>query len=542
MDSYGIYEDIAKRTNGDIYLGVVGPVRCGKSTFITNFVNKLVLPNIDDKYNKTRTIDEMPQSADGKTIMTTQPKFIPNKAVNIVVKDAINLSVRLVDCVGYMINGAEGHIENNKPRLVKTPWSQSAIPFEEAAEIGTKKVITEHSTIAIAMTTDGSFTDIERDNYEKAEEKVVKELKASGKPFVVVLNTKNPNSDETMTLKENLSEKYKVPVLAIDVANLSEKNIEDIFEGVLQEFPLTSLRVKLPQWIQALPFEDEIVQAIVKETKDLVNNVNKVGEVDVTKTIFSDSDMFEPLTISEVKMGEGVAKIDVVAKPNLFYKVLSRQCGEDINNDFELVTYIKQLAVAKVEYDKIKEALKQVEEDGYGVVSPKLEEMRLEEPEIVKQGSRYGVRLKASAPSLHLMKVDVQTEISPIVGTEQQSEDLVKYLLKEFESNPQGIWETNMFGKSLHNLVNEGLNNKILQMPQEAQKKMRKTLSRIVNEGKGGIICILLWYKILNGKFRYNLSFFCADWYVWSVLWIVVFCWDILTFRLLSRKDLNNIK
>ena len=260
----------------------------------------------------------------------------------------------------------------------------------------------------------------------------------------------------------------------------------------MQEFPLTSLRVKVPQWIQALPYEDEIVQAIVKETKELVNNVNKVGEVDVTKTIFNDSEMFEPLTISEVVMGEGVAKVEVVAKPNLFYKVLSRQCGEEIKDDFELVTYIKQLSFAKTEYDKIKEALQQVEETGYGVVSPRVEEMSLEEPEIVKQGSRYGVRLKASAPSLHLMKVDVQTEINPIVGTEQQSEDLVKYLLKEFESNPQEIWETNMFGKSLHSLVNEGLNNKIVQMPIEAQKKMRKTLSRIVNEGKGGIICILL--------------------------------------------------
>lgn len=492
MDSYAIYEDIAKRTNGDIYVGVVGPVRCGKSTFITNFVNKLVLPNIDDKYNKTRTIDEMPQSADGKTIMTTQPKFIPNKAVDILVKDSISLSVRLVDCVGYMINGAEGHTENNKPRLVKTPWSQSPIPFEEAAEIGTKKVITEHSTIVIAMTTDGSFTDIDRENYVEAEEKVVKELKNSGKPFVLVLNTIEPNSDKTFELKDKLSEKYKVPVLALDVANLTTDDIDNIFENVLQEFPLTSLRVKFPQWIQALPFEDEIVQAIVNEAKQLVNNVNKVGEVDVTKTIFNDSEMFEPLTVNEVKMGEGIAKLEVVAKPNLFYKVLSRQCGEDIKNDFELVSYIKQLAVAKVEYDKIKDALKQVEEDGYGVVSPKLEEMSLEEPEIVKQGSRYGVRLKASAPSLHLIKVDVQTEISPIVGTEQQSEDLVKYLLKEFESNPQGIWETNMFGKSLHNLVNEGLNNKLLQMPVEAQKKMRKTLSRIVNEGKGGIICILL--------------------------------------------------
>jgi len=492
MDSYSIYEDIAKRTNGDIYVGVVGPVRCGKSTFITNFVNKLVLPNIDDKYNKTRTIDEMPQSADGKTIMTTQPKFIPNKAVDIVVKDTVKLSVRLVDCVGYMVDGAEGHEENNKPRLVKTPWNNTAIPFEEAAEIGTRKVITEHSTIAIAMTTDGSFTDIKRESYVKAEEKIVKELKISGKPFVLIINTKNPDSEETIELKNQLNEKYNVPVLALNVALLDNEDVDRIFENILQEFPLTSLRVKVPQWIQALPYEDEIVQAIVKETKELVNNVNKVGEVDVTKTIFNDSEMFEPLTISEVVMGEGVAKVEVVAKPNLFYKVLSRQCGEEIKDDFELVTYIKQLSIAKTEYDKIKEALQQVEETGYGVVSPRVEEMSLEEPEIVKQGSRYGVRLKASAPSLHLMKVDVQTEINPIVGTEQQSEDLVKYLLKEFESNPQEIWETNMFGKSLHSLVNEGLNNKIVQMPIEAQKKMRKTLSRIVNEGKGGIICILL--------------------------------------------------
>lgn len=492
MNSYGIYEDIAKRTNGDIYVGVVGPVRCGKSTFITNFVNKLVLPNIEDKYNKARTIDEMPQSADGKTIMTTQPKFIPNKAVDILVKDSVKLSVRLVDCVGYMIEGAEGHTENNKPRLVKTPWSTTAVPFEEAAEIGTKKVITEHSTIAIAMTTDGSFTDINRESYVKAEEKVVKELKASGKPFIIVLNSLHPEDETTLELKDKLEDKYKVPVLNLDVANLSNENIDEIFENILQEFPLTSLRVKFPQWIQALPFDDEIVQTIVNETKSLVDSANKVGEVDTAKTIFNDSEMFEPKTISEVKMGEGVVEVEVVAKPNLFYKVLSRQCGEEIKNDFELVSYIKELAIAKVEYDKIKDALRQVEEEGYGVVSPKLEEMRLEEPEIVKQGSRYGVRLKASAPSLHLMKVDVQTEISPIVGTEQQSEDLVKYLLKEFESNPQGIWETNMFGKSLHNLVNEGLNNKIVQMPAEAQKKMRKTLSRIVNEGKGGIICILL--------------------------------------------------
>lgn len=492
MNSYNVYEDIAKRTNGDIYVGVVGPVRCGKSTFITNFVNKLILPNIDDKFNKTRTIDEMPQSADGRTIMTTQPKFIPNEAVKIKVKENVELNVRLVDCVGYLVDGAEGHEENNKPRLVKTPWSSLPMPFEEAAEIGTKKVITEHSTIAIAMTTDGSFSGIERENYVDAEERVVQELKNSGKPFVLILNSSKPEDEMTIALKESLSAKYSVPVLALDVANMTEDDVDDVFEKVLQEFPLVSLHVKLPQWMRALPFEDEIIQEVVRETKNLVSGVNKIGQVDVTQEIFSQSEMFEPLGVTGIKMGEGVADIEIMPKPNLFYKVLSKQCGQEIESDFHLVSYIKQLAFAKNEYDKLKDALQQVEEQGYGVVSPSVSEMRLEEPEIVKQGSRYGVRLKASAPSLHIMKVDVQTEISPIVGTEQQSEDLVKYLLKEFESNPQGIWATNMFGKSLHSLVNEGLNNKIVQMPVEAQKKIRKTLCRIVNEGKGGIICILL--------------------------------------------------
>lgn len=492
MKSYNIYEDIAKRTNGDIYLGVVGPVRCGKSTFISKFINTLVLPNIQDKYDKERAIDELPQSADGRTVMTTQPKFIPNEAVRITVQDNVTLNIRLVDCVGYMIKGAMGQSEGSKPRLVKTPWSDVALPFEEAAEIGTKKVIAEHSTIAIAMTTDGSFTEIDRQNYIDAEEKVVKELQASGKPFVIILNTANPNSEQTKNLVESLKVKYNSCVMAVDVNNMTEDTIDNIFASILQEFPLVSLQIKMPKWMEALPYDDEIIQEVVNEAKTLVNSVNKVGEIDTTKIAFSESQMFEPLSITQIRMGEGIANMDIMPKPELFYQVLSRQCGYEIKSDYQLINYLKQLAHAKTEYDKIKDALEQVEESGYGVVTPRMEEMHLEEPEIVKQGSRYGVRLKASAPSLHIMKVDIQTEISPIVGTEQQSEDLVKYLLKEFESNPQGIWETNMFGKSLHSLVNEGLNNKLVQMPQEAQKKMRKTLGRIVNEGKGGIICILL--------------------------------------------------
>ena len=492
MNSYKIYEDIAMRTNGDIYLGVVGPVRCGKSTFITNFINKMVLPNIEDDFDKTRTIDELPQSADGKTIMTTQPKFVPKEAVKITVSDNVSLKIRLVDCVGYAVTGAEGMSENNKPRLVKTPWNNNPIPFEQAAEIGTKKVITDHSTIAVVMTTDGSFGELERSSFVEAEQKTVEELKLSKKPFVIVLNTTLPESEITYNLCESLQKKYSVPVIPVDVLNITEENIDVIFQNILQEFPLYSLRIKMPQWLQALPYDDEIIAEIITEGKNAINNANKIGELQKTLNLFADSENFEQISLDNVNMGEGIVYFDVKPKSDLFYRVLSKQCGQEIKSDFQLVSFLKQLAYAKVEYDKIKEALNQVEETGYGVVSPKMDEMRLEEPEVVKQGSRYGVRLKASAPSLHIMKVDVQTEISPIVGTEQQGEDLVKYLLKEFENNPQSLWETNMFGKSLHSLVNEGLNNKIVQMQLEAQKKMRKTLGRIVNEGKGGIICILL--------------------------------------------------
>lgn len=493
MDSYKIYEDIASRSNGDIYLGVVGPVRTGKSTFITQFLNKLVLPNILDETDKKRTIDEMPQSADGKLVMTTQPHFIPKDAVRIKLHDNVNLKVKLVDCVGFLVSGAEGLEDNNKkPRLVKTPWSETPMTFELAAELGTKKVITEHSTVGIVVTTDGSFGDLTRENFLDAERKTVEELKNANKPFVVVLNTTMPKNEVTQNLCMALEKKYEVPVIACDVKNLSLDNINEIFSRILQEFPLSSLKVKMPDWLRALPFEDEFIGEIVDEAKKIVDGVNKVGDINNNKTAFDNSENYEKCALSEINMGNGTAYLEIKPKQDLFYKVLSKQCGQSLNNDLELVSYIKKLAFAKVEYDKMREALHQVEETGYGVVSPKMDEMKLEEPELVKQGSRYGVRLKASAPSLHIMRVDVQTEISPIVGSEAQGEDLVKSLLKEYEDNPQGLWETNMFGRSLHSLVSDGLNKKIVQMPVEAQKKMRKTLGRIVNEGKGGIICILL--------------------------------------------------
>ncbi len=492
MEKFQIYEDIKNRTNGDIYLGVVGPVRVGKSTFIAEFMKKMVIPNINNKNVQERAIDELPQSADGKTVMTTQPKFIPNEAVQVAISDKINLKVRLIDCVGYLVSGAMGATENDKPRLVKTPWFDKEIPFDKAAEIGTKKVIEEHSTIGLVVTTDGSVTDIERANYIEAEERVISEMKACGKPFVVVLNTKNPNSNESKKLAQNLSEKYGTQIVAMNVAEMKESDIDKIFERVLMEFPLKSVKVCMPKWLQALPFSNPIIREIVDEVKRMGGAMRKVGDAKKDNVIFVESECFEPITYSSVEMGDGVVKFNVIPKENLFYKVLSNECGFTINDDYELVSYIKNLAVAKVEYDKMKTALEEVEETGYGIVVPSKSEYTLGEPEVVKQGGKYGVKIKASAPSLHIIRVDVETEVTPIVGTETQSQDLVNFLNEKYENDQSGIWDTNMLGKSLSTLVDENISSKIVMMPVDAQRKMKKTLGRIINEGKGGVLCILL--------------------------------------------------
>ena len=492
MEKCELYNDIKSRTNGDIYLGVVGPVRVGKSTFITEFMKKLVVPNIQEKNAKERTIDELPQSADGKTIMTTQPKFIPNEAVKIQVADNVDLSVRLIDCVGYLVDGAVGHEEGDRVRKVKTPWSEEELPFEQAAEIGTKKVIEEHSTVGIVVTTDGSVTDIPRMNYVDAEERVVRELKESKKPFVVVLNSKNPASAEAKKLSNSLSEKYDVPVIPINALEMKEGDIDKIFENLLFEFPVTSIKVKMPKWLQAVDFEDEIIKEIAREIKSFASGITKLSDADKNSLVFTESESFDTITYSNIEMSDGTIRFNIIPKENLFYNVLSKACGYEIKDDFELITYIKDLAVAKLEYDKFKDAIEQVRETGYGVVMPTKADFELGEPEVIRQGSKYGVKIKATAPSLHILKVDVSTEVTPIVGTENQSQDLVKNIVEQIETDPESIWETNILGKNLQSLVSDNVNAKIVMMPIDAQKKMRKTLGRIVNEGKGGMICILL--------------------------------------------------
>ena len=492
MEKFKIYDDIRVRTNGEIYVGVVGPVRVGKSTFITEFIKKLVVPNITGKYSKDRAIDELPQSADGKTIMTTQPKFVPNEAVKITVHDGVDLKVRLIDCVGYLVSGAMGHIENDAPRKVKTPWSDEEMPFEEAAEIGTQKVMKEHSTVGVVVTTDGSVTDIPRPNYVEAEERVVNEMKESGKPFVIALNCKSPNSNEAKKLATSLEEKYSVPVIALNAVELKESDIDKVFEKLLYEFPVTSIKVQMPRWLQALDFDDEIIQEIALEMKNFASGMNKLADVDKSRIAFTESDSFDPITFSSVEMNDGTVRFSVIPKEGLFYRVLSKECGFEIHDDYELMNYIKELAIAKLEYDKIKEALSQVRETGYGIVAPTESDFEIAEPELVRQGSKYGVKIKASAPSLHILRVDVATEVTPLVGTEEQSKDLVSDMALQIQENPEAVWQTNILGKTLSELIGENINSKIIMMPADAQKKMRKTLGRIVNEGRGGIICILL--------------------------------------------------
>ena len=492
MENIGVYEDIRARTDGDIYVGVVGPVRTGKSTFIKNFMDLLVIPNIENSYKRERARDELPQSAAGRTIMTTEPKFVPNEAIEITIGDNLNLKTRLVDCVGYLVNNAIGYMEEDVPRMVKTPWSDEEIPFEEAAEIGTRKVITEHSTIGILVTTDGSITEIPREDYVEAESRVVSELKALNKPFVIVLNTNNPHSDETQNLAKELEEKYNVSVIPTDCTNLSTDDINNIFGRILYEFPVERININFPGWIDGLNYEHELKQELFKEIKDAFKDITTIKTINTGISRIKQTEIIVKTTIDKIDLGTGSVSIEITLNNNLFYKILTEITGIEIKNEADLFTTMENLANVKKEYDKVSMALQEVRQKGYGIVMPSMEELILDEPEIVKQGSRFGVKLKASAPSIHLIRADIETEVSPIVGSEKQSEELVNYLLSEFENDPKKIWESNIFGKNLHELVNEGLQNKLYRMPEEAQGKLQETLERIVNEGSGGLICIIL--------------------------------------------------
>lgn len=486
-----IYTDIAKRTNGDVYIGVVGPVRCGKSTFIQKFIQNFVLNNITNKHDRERANDELPQAGEGAMVMTTKPQFVPAEAVRVKIGNTA-MSVRLIDCVGYMVEGAAGAEENGKPRLVKTPWNSQPIPFVQAAQIGTEKVINEHSTIALAITTDGSFSGIPRKNYVEAEKRTISQLKETGKPFVIILNTTNPSDEKTLALASDLNKEYSTPVIPINVNELKKEDVDKIMTEILNEFPLEVVNIRMPKWLKPLPQDNATIKEILDTVSSAIDDVARVGDYNANKVLFENSESFEPILNSSIELGTGEVTFDIVPKEGLFYRVLSDQCGTEIKDDYELVNSLKDLTQAKQKYDKLAAALNQVNETGYGIVIPSIDEMELKEPEIVRTGGRCGLKLKASAPSLHIMKVDVETEVQPIMGGYEQSEELIKYLMQEYENNPQGIYKTNMFGKSLESLVNEGLNSKLTSMPVNLQNKLRKTLSRIVNEGKGGILCILL--------------------------------------------------
>ena len=492
MTDTAIYKDISARTGGDIYIGVVGPVRTGKSTFIRRFMETAVLPNIKEEYEEKRARDEMPQSAAGKTVMTTEPKFVPDEAVSITLGDSATMKVKMVDCVGYIVPEALGHVENGSPRMVMTPWSESPMPFGEAAELGTRKVINDHSTIGILVTTDGSVGEIGRASYIEAEERVAKELHGINKPFVIVLNSAHPESTESERLALELEEKYKAPVALVNCLELNRDDIEGILGMVLLEFPIKEIRMKIPGWVYALAPDHAIRRSVMDSVITCADGISKAGEIKTAFDGLLENEYISGFNVGKIDLGCGMATVSAELKNGLFYKTIGEMTGLPISNEEQLIKEMTELSRVKKEYERVEQALRDVEENGYGIVTPRLEDLKLEEPEITKQQGAYGVKLKASAPSVHMIKATIQTELNPIVGTEQQSEELIKFMLREFEEDPTKIWESNMFGTSLYELINEGLNGKLAQIPHEARLKFGDTLQKLINEGSGGLICIIL--------------------------------------------------
>ncbi|NMA02129.1 MAG: stage IV sporulation protein A [Clostridia bacterium] len=492
MENFDVFQDITNRTGGNIYISAVGPVRTGKSTFIKRFMELLVLPRIEDDYDKERTIDSLPQSGAGKTIMTTEPKFVPDDAIELEIKEGINAKFRLVDCVGYSVEGALGYEEGEIPRMVRTPWSEDAIPFQEAAELGTRKVITDHSTIGIVITTDGTITDIPREKYIEAEERVVEELKELNKPFIIVLNSVNPEGIETLELAKELEEAYEVPVIPVDIAKMDQETIMQILEEVLFEFPVTEVNISLPDWVEELEPEHWLRAQFEDAVHGTISLVKRLRDIDGAIENLAAYEFVKDVALDDMDMGTGVAHIGMSAGEDLFYRVYREVSGEEVNGLSDILRLTKEMARAKREYDKLEDALRDVNEKGYGMVAPVLSEMKLEEPELIKKGGNFGVKLKASAPTMHIIRTDVTTEITPLMGSERQCEDLVRYMLEKFEENPAQIWQYDIFGKSLNELVRENIQSKMHTMPENVQKKFQDALKRIVNEGSGGLICIII--------------------------------------------------
>ncbi|GAA0347412.1 stage IV sporulation protein A [Bacillus carboniphilus] len=492
MEKVDIFKDIAERTGGDIYLGVVGAVRTGKSTFIKKFMELVVLPSIGSESERARAQDELPQSAAGRTIMTTEPKFVPNQAVSVHVDEGLEVNVRLVDCVGYTVPGAKGYEDENGPRMINTPWYEEPIPFHEAAEIGTRKVIQEHSTIGVVITTDGSIGEIPRSDYIEAEERVIEELKEVGKPFIMVINSVRPHHPETEELRNKLCEKYDIPVVAMSVESMREGDVLNVLREALYEFPVLEVNVNLPSWVMVLKDEHWLRESYQEAVKETVKDIKRLRDVDRVVHQFSEYEYIESAGLAGIEMGQGVAEIDLHAPDELYDEILKEIVGVEIRGRDHLLQLMQDFAHAKQEYDHVADALKMVRQTGYGIAAPTLEDMSLDEPEIIRQGSRFGVRLKAVAPSIHMIKVDVESEFAPIIGTEKQSEELVRYLMQDFEDDPLSIWNSDIFGRSLSSIVREGISAKLSLMPENARYKLKETLERIINEGSGGLIAIIL--------------------------------------------------